>query len=265
SGNTWVRIFLNNYLLDGDAPADINDLEEGLHAGSRTLFDRLTGLESSDLTPAEIDSIRPLMYVQWAQESDEPLFVKVHDAWRRNDRGQPIFPAAATALVVYIVRNPLDIVASLANHYAMSCDEAIAMMADDQYGLALSSSQLRHQLPQRLRSWHAHVRSWLDESGLPMHLVRYEDMLASPQETFGRLVTAVGLTLDVGQLARALDYSSFRTLQAQEKAHGFNERLGGGPFFRRGQAGSWRKELSAWQAAQVIKYHGPPMRRFGYL
>ncbi len=26
SGNTWVRIFLTNYLLDSDEPADINRL-----------------------------------------------------------------------------------------------------------------------------------------------------------------------------------------------------------------------------------------------
>ena len=266
SGNTWVRIFLDNYMLDGDSPADINDLDEGLHAGSRVLFDRLTGVESSDLTAAEIDRARPSMYGQWAAESDAPLFVKVHDAWRCNEQGEPLFPASATALVVYIVRNPLDIVASFANHYAMSHDRAIAAMADGQYALATSGRKLNGQLRQLVGSWDEHVCSWLSRSGLPAHVVRYEELCRAPRDTFGALLQAVGLQVDEQRLAKAIDFSSFERLKDQEVNTGFKERIAGsGPFFRRGRAGSWIDELTAAQIARVVEKQGTIMRHFGYL
>lgn len=266
SGNTWVRIFLNNYLAGDERPADINDLDEGLHAGSRELFERLTGLESTELTSAEIDRARPAMYRQWALESIEPLFVKVHDAWRRNDLREPIFPAEATAVALYIVRNPLDIVASLANHYALSCDEAIGVMNDQQRALATSTRSAAPQLRQFVSSWSEHARSWLELSALPLHVVRYEDMVQAPGQTFAALLQAAGLAPDAHKVARAIEHAAFERLQQQEATQGFQERMPrSGPFFRRGRAGGWREELTAAQIQRVIADHGPLMARFGYL
>lgn len=265
SGNTWVRIFLNNYVSEDAEPAGINDLDDGLHAASRELFERLTGLESTELTAAEIDRARPAMYRQWAIESEVPLFVKVHDAWRRNDRGQPIFPAEATALALYIVRNPLDIVASLANHYALSCDEAIDVMGDKDRVLAASLRQAAPQLRQFVSSWSGHVHSWLDVAGLPLHVVRYEDMMQAPAKTFGALVQATGLALELDKLEKAVGNSTFERLRNQEARQGFKERLSrSGPFFRRGRAGGWREELTAEQVKRVMADHGSMMQRFGY-
>ncbi|MEZ4590932.1 MAG: sulfotransferase domain-containing protein [Chloroflexota bacterium] len=255
SGNTWARIFLNNYLLDGDAPADINNLEEGLHAGIRELFDRLTGVESSDLTPAEVNCIRPLMYQAWAAEADEPLIVKVHDAWRRNSDGQPIFPKAATKTAVYIIRNPLDIVASFANHYSQTIDETIQSMADSGYGLATSRHKLARQLPQFLGSWHHHVLSWVENPEMPVHLLRYEDMVHAPMPTFASLVEAIGLTVDHDRLAKAIRFSAFDQMKQQETAVGFKERLPGtSSFFRQGKqaAGKQNSPLHKLKPCAII-------------
>lgn len=266
SGNTWARIFLNNYIVDGAAPADINKLEEGMHAGTRELFDRLTGVESSDLTAAEIDRVRPWMYQQWVTETDETLFVKVHDAWRRNADGEPIFPAAVTRTAVYIIRNPLDIVASFANHYALSRDETISTMADANHGLANSTSKLSRQLPQFMGSWHNHVSSWAETATLPVHLMRYEDMCQNPTETFGKLIQAMGLHLEPERLAKAIRFSSFDQMKQQETAVGFKERLPGVPsFFRQGKFGGWQNELTPAQIKTVCHNHREIMQKFGYL
>lgn len=266
SGNTWVRIFVDNYRDDQKAPVDINHLEEGLHAGSRALFERLTGLESTELTPQEIDRVRPAMYRQWAMESDDLLFVKVHDAWHSNDRDQPLFPPEATALVLYIVRNPLDIVASFANHYTLSRDEAIATMGNTEYALAASAQRARAQLRQFVGDWSGHALSWLESSGLPAHVLRYEDLAQAPKETFAGLLQATGMALDEERLDKAIRFSSFRQLRDHESRHGFRERLAASDaFFRRGKPGGWREELTPAQAARVIEQHGPVMRRFGYL
>jgi hypothetical protein len=266
SGNTWARIFLNNYILDGEAPANINQLEEGMHAGTRELFDRLTGVESSDLTPGEIDRVRPWMYQQWVIETDETLFVKVHDAWHFNADGNPIFPISATKTAVYIIRNPLDIVSSFANHYALTRDETISIMGNAHYGLAYSTHKLSRQLPQFVGSWHSHAASWTEIATLPVHLMRYEDMCLSPTETFGRLIQAIGLSFDSNRLAKAIRFSAFDQVKKQETAVGFIERRPGvTSFFRQGKFGGWQTELTPAQINTVCHNHGKLMQRFGYL
>jgi aryl sulfotransferase len=266
SGNTWVRIFLNNYLQNGRTPADINNLEDSMHAGTRELFDRLTGVESSDLTAVEIDRARPWMYRRWAEDSPETLFVKVHDAYRCTDAGQPIFPQEATRTAVYIIRNPLDIAASMANHLSIGLDKAIAYLADEQYGLASSGHKLHRQLPQFMGSWHTHVHSWTNQTELPVHLVRYEDLRHAPLATFATLVRAVGLPVEPERLAQAVAFSSFDQVKQQETAVGFKERLPDTPaFFRHGQAGRWQVELSPTQIDTICRQHRATMQQFGYL
>jgi len=267
SGNTWMRVFLTNYLRDSDEPAEINNLDGGPIASARDIFDRVIGVESSDLTAEEIDRFRPAVYEQVAGESDGPHFMKVHDAWRRNDEGVPLFPATATAVVIYLIRNPLDVAPSYAHHQSDSIEKVIADMADEEETLVrFDGHRLRRQLHQRLFSWSGHVRSWVDESGLPVHVVRYEDMVHSPEETFTTVVRAVGLPVEPARVQKAIDFSRFDRLQAQEANEGFKERRPDSKsFFRKGKAGSWREELTPDQVRRLIEDHRAVMRRFGYL
>src|ERR1035438_8198169 len=58
SGNTWLRVFLSNFLRPNAVPADINELEFGVGAHDRALFDSALGVESADLTEEEIECHR---------------------------------------------------------------------------------------------------------------------------------------------------------------------------------------------------------------
>src|SRR5438105_4789062 len=125
SGNTWVRVFLTNYLRDGSEPADINDLDGAPIASDRNRFDELSGVESSDLTADEVARYRAAVYRAFAAETEGLLFVKVHDAHRDPDCSEELFPAEVTRHVVYIIRNPLDLTVSLAHHFGISIDETL--------------------------------------------------------------------------------------------------------------------------------------------
>ncbi len=243
----------------------LNTLDISLHAGNRDLFDRVIGLEASDLIPAEIDRYRPDVYRQLAVEADEPLFIKVHDGWRHNADGAPLFPPEVTAATIYIVRDPRGVAPSFANHFHLTLDAAIERMAETGHGIAAHPDRLPSQLPQPMGSWSQHVAGWLEQRDLPLHLVRYEDLHAAPTATFAGILAAAGLPVDEQRLAAALAQSRFERLRGQEAATGFKERLPGAPnFFRRGQPESWREELNAAQQARILAAHGPVMTRLGY-
>jgi hypothetical protein len=267
SGNTWVRIFLTNYLGEGDEPADINHLKGGPIASDREVFDRWAGVEASDLTFDEIADLRPHVYHQMALHIEHALYLKVHDACTRNSEGDLLFPADVTGGVVYLIRNPLDVAVSYAHHGGRSLEQAVEGLCEPD-GYAFENPQrLSQQLPQRLLSWSGHVRSWVDESGMPVTVIRYEDMLTQPEAAFERVVRTLELELDPGRFSKAIDFSRFDGIRDQELQAGFRERTmrADAPFFRQGRAGNWRSELSTALADRIVATQRDCMLRFGYL
>jgi hypothetical protein len=265
SGNTWTRILLANYLRNADQPIDINDLDATI-ASERDVFDEHVGVEASDLTQEEIDRYRPAAYEEAVRRATQPLYVKVHDAFVRNPDGVPLFPALATAGVLYLVRNPLDVAVSFAHHAAVPVETAVGWMGDPECSFASDPARLQMQLRQRLLTWSGHVTSWIDGHDLPLLVVRYEDMKTDTVGTFAALIHFLRLEEDEERISKAVEFSRFELLQEQERARGFIERMPvPGGFFRQGVAGAWREQLPPHLVAKVIGDHSDVMRRFGYL
>ena len=264
AGNTWLRAVLTNYLGDGRRPASINALLGRPIASGRELFHRYLGMPSSDLLPEEILRLRSLFHERLAADLPRPTFVKVHEACLPTAAG-PLFPPAATAGVVYLVRHPCDVAVSFAHHQQWSIDRTVDEMNRPEAALAPAGRRIAGSLPQPLATWSGHATSWL-ESGLPLHLVRYEDMLADPESAFAAVLRFVGFDPDPGRLAAAVERAGFERLRAQEERVGFRERQPSAPsFFRSGAAGGWRDALTPEQVRALVEAHGPVMARFGYL
>lgn len=280
SGNTWLRVLLANY--SADAACGINAIAVGRAlASSRTWFDEHCLVASGLLTHDECDRMRPGLYRHIAQagEDDAPAseacglgrrrFVKTHDAWTHTGGGEPLMGGAGAAqAAVLIVRDPRDVVASLANHNNQSLAEAAALMGDPEGALAAKADRQPPQLRQRLLDWSGFYRGWLDQREVPVHLVRYEDLHADAPGTLVRVLSALGVGEDRARAERAVERSRFARLQTEEAETGFREgpmRLGTGRFFRSGRTGGWRAELSEALRARIETDHGPMMRRLGYL
>ncbi len=266
SGNTWFRVFLTNLRGEKDEPAQINRLNSTPIASARGIFDDEAGIEASDMTPDEIDRLRPEIYTHLAEEAEETPFMKVHDAYISNDKNIPLFPKEATAGAIYIIRNALDVVISFADHSAWDYDQAILRMADEEFAFCRQPKRLHHQLRQKLLSWSSHVKSWTEQTPFPVCVLRFEDMKQKPVETFEKAVQFSGLEYGREEILKALKLSSFEELQRQEKEGGFKEKSPSSDmFFRKGEVGSWREKLTEKQAGQIIHDHREVMRRFGYL
>jgi len=266
SGNTWMRVFLTNYWRDSDIPADINELERTPIASAREIFEDQTGVCTSELSLDEIDGLRPAVYRRVAQQTQEPLFCKIHDAYTRLPGGTPMFPPDAARGAVYIIRNPLDVAVSYANHNNCSVAHSVEMMCDDSHVLCGNTRSQPNQLRQRLLSWSSHVRSWVETPEMPVHVTRYEDMKDDPEKAFTEVVRFIGGEMDRRRICKAIEFASFENLKNQEQEHGFREKMALSPtFFRKGVVGSWRESLTDEQKALIVTQHRDVMRNFGYL
>ena len=265
SGNTWMRAFLTSFQSDGQ-PVHINKMGGGPIASGREVFDEAVGVEASELTQEEIDRYRPEVYKQRAAKSHETLFIKIHDAYTYTSTGQPLVPTEVTLGAIYIMRNPLDVAISLANHSDISINKAIGRMGDENFAFSDHVRRLGSQLRQKLLPWSDHVLSWVDAAEIKVHVMRYEDMKRKPLETFASAVHFAGLRDDPELVRKAIEFSSFQRLQQQEQENGFKERPSRvETFFRKGEADSWKDVLTEEQVSRIIEANGAVMNRFGYL
>jgi hypothetical protein len=265
SGNTWTRTLLTNYLGEKEVPADINALETDSIASSRLLFDDYVGLASSDLSEEQIHIYRPAVYKLMNKESERDLYMKVHDAFSINTKSLPLIPPSITKGVIYIIRNPHDVAVSYAHHNNNTIEHMVQNVCNETYTIARNKKDQAAQLSQLLLSWSGHVKSWAD-SGLNIHIMRYEDMKKEPFATFKAMLTFMDIEVDEDKLKQAIKFSNFEVLKNQEDNAGFKERSHKATsFFRKGEIGSYRDELNSKQIEKITKYHQKMMLKYGYL
>jgi hypothetical protein len=224
-------------------------------------YQRLLGRPPLECTPEEIARVRPEVQRLHAAARRQPFFMKTHVMMGRC-YGFWTINLDVTLAAIYIVRNPLDVAISYGHHAAQSIDRIIAQMADP----ILQSHASEKNVYEFAGSWSSHVASWMSVFDRPVFVMRYEDMLRSPLEVFGRLAGFLRLTPTRDQLKRAIDKSSFSELSRQEQEKGFVEKPAvAKKFFRAGTADQWRDVLTKEQVQRIVGAHAPMMQRGGYL
>lgn len=255
SGNTWVRAFLHNYIVNADTPHSINSLVDFSVAECAAAF---FGENAAGLSTREVQQLRPAVHERLTRLHRDLVFVKTHNAHVAM-HGVPLCTPALTAGAVYIVRDPRDVALSYAAFARKEVDEIIDFME----ATGASNAADGAQVFELLGSWSEHALSWV--AAPKRLLVRYEDLLAEPARYFARIIRFLGTgEVDAARLSRAIEFSSFGALAGQEAAVGYRASGGAERFFRAGKAGQWRERLTVEQLRRIETAHGAVMRKFGY-
>jgi hypothetical protein len=266
SGNTWFRAFVSALMGSGEVKLD-NLKADGIFS-SRQLFENITDISSYDLYDDEVKLMLPAVYRELAVTRHSTALIKVHDAFTRNVAGEYIIPQDVTHCAVYFVRNPLDIIASFANHNNLTMDQTIKTVNNNEAYLATQKANLNInvQTAQLLLNWSNHVISWTTLPNFPVYVLRYEDMLTDTFNVFKNVLNKIGWHYPEEKIKKAIAASSFKELSEQEKSTGFFEKnIKSKAFFRSGQAGNWVNELTPEQIAKVTEQHAEVMKLYNYL
>jgi hypothetical protein len=252
SGNTWLRAFLHNYITDARVPHSIGALTDFSAVECAAVFFEGASDQQS------VQRLRPLVHRRLMGLHDDLVFVKTHNA-NLAVAGVPLCTPAVTAGAIVVVRDPRDVAVSYARYLGKPLDEVIGFMAHPRAANAATGLQVFEYLS----SWSAHVESW---AAAPRSLtVRYEDLLTDARGSFGRIIHYLGGDPAPERMARAIAFSSFAQLSAQERANGYLKGAGGAAFFAKGEIAQWRETLTAAQAKSIETTHGNTMRRLRYI
>jgi len=272
SGNTWCRVFITELLrLDGDnSEQELNinqDIETGAIASSRVWLEDQLGVNSCDLSFSELDPLRGRAGASAWLFAEGERFHKVHDAFQSPDsRGRPVVSTSGCSGVVYILRHPEDVAVSLSHFFSWPLEHCIDYLLDPNAALVPGEHFGGHQVRQHMGRWDQHVRSWVDQTQLPVLIMRYEDMLAKGLETFTELARFLGLPNETKLIQQALDNTSIdRLKKLEEDVDGFAEKPAGCErFFRSGQTGEGAEQLTIEQRKQLARGLSGAMTRFNY-
>lgn len=262
SGNTWMRAFIHNLLRDPAEPVPINELTQFTIGDTvKDWYAQAAGRPVTGLSHEEWGRLRPLTHQLFTAASPDTVFVKTH--MRLGEAfGTPLITMECTAGAIYIVRDPRDVAISAAAHFGTDIDGVIALMENPVAGTPEDDVNA----PQYYGTWSAHVESWTVQKHRALMHVRYEDMLEKPLQTFTRVTRFLGVPAPKARIEKAIRFSSFDVLKAQEQKTGFVERSRrADAFFRSGRAGQWRDRLTPAQVARIETAQAAVMRRFGYL
>jgi hypothetical protein len=230
-------------------------------SAAKFLFEEVLGFLPTDKHLEQIAAARARVQQHVADLVEGLIFVKTHQALAI-DRGHPTINFSVTAGAIYIIRNPLDVAISYAHHLVGSIDEAIELMNTKNAEASVSDKQV-YEL---YGSWSQHVLSWTRKPDRAIYVMRYEDMLAEPQKTFGASAGHLLFKPSDSELDDAIKRSSFEQLREQEEKDGFRERPKKAErFFREGRVGQWKDVLTPAQIKRIVDADGEQMARFGYL
>lgn len=267
SGNTWLRTFLDAYVL---GEVDINNLISNVSDSSAARA--LPGMYDLDPSkfPVDIQMLtRPMALLRMVLQYNAnklpglPLMVKTHNL-NAAANGFELLPVQLTKATINIVRDPRDVVISYAKH--MGCEDI-----DEAIGHFLNKYRTLHdtrnsRLADFTGSWPMHVRSFLDPSPLNVLTVKYEDMKDDPINAFGMMLRHAGMEVDKARIQKALDIVKLDRLKKQEEEKGFLESspYAKNQFFGSGKTGGWKDVLNPSQLRRIEKACAPMMKRLGY-
>ncbi len=263
SGNTWLRLFVANYLMNAKEPFPINKahlLTFGDMMGMP--YEKLSGKPLSALDDEAVDALRPRVHRALAAQKADVMLVKTHQAVIQRKTASTV-TADVTKASIYVIRNPLDVAVSYAHHYGHQPSEMVEALNSPWHKLP---GDKKSTVTQYLGRWSDHVLSWVDDAVLMPLVLRYEDMKREPHREFARAIRHLGMEVDEERLDRAIRFSSFDELSKQEKDSGFIERSKNADrFFRGGRIGDGLTSFTDAEIQRVIQDHRAVMVRFGYL
>jgi hypothetical protein len=257
SGNTWLRALITAYANGGEV--DINNI---MQTGDKDpmYYGGIINAPINTWSMSEQAMLKPAAMMRMLEHAGNNLLLKTHDC-NGEIAGVEQIPPYLSRAAIYMVRDPRDVALSFMNHYNMpNMDATLDNMLSDETLTRFPDKGLF--VPQR--SWQMHAASWLRKTPYPVHILRYEDLLAQPFKEFSKVVRILQMDFDAKLLKKSIEACEFSRLQKAEQKSGFTEGVGQA-FFHKGTANRWETELSQTHQARIVKACSVQMKALDYL
>ena len=269
SGNTLLRSILASYFYSNDGLFKFENLYKITQFPLSAQFMSL-GIDIEN----DREVFKNFINVQKSinQEKGKIKFFKTHSSLCR------VYDYNFTDLnntlgAIYIVRDPRNVVSSVAHHYNLSVDEATETMLDENRFMQKTTKNLRVFIG----SWNFNYNSWKNLKDQKRYLlIKYEDLITKKKTVLLRVfkfLNSLGMKfeIDMVKLNKAIKTTEFDKMKKKEENEIFYE----APldiqnnkrkiFFNLGPKNDWRKLLNEKNRDKIENSFKREMIELGYL
>ena len=270
SGNTLVRSLLSSYFFSEDGEFNFEMLKKIDQFPHIKLFNQL-GIDLSNKEEVEKNYIEAQKIIN--NEKGGVQFWKTHNCFCKFDNKYPFTDLKNTAGVIYIVRDPRNVVSSYAHHYQKSLEDSF----NDLKSTSVIKQSKNDQLPVLVGSWNFNYNSWKQLKSLNKYiLIKYEDLISDTEKTFINIINFISklinskIEINEKKLKKVIEATSFEKIQKLEKKSGFSEakiKKNGEKinFFNLGPENKWEKNLDPKIKNEIENTFRVEMKEIGYL
>ena len=275
SGNTWVRFFILSILFGNKNRIDLNHLKKIEQFPIKSQFENI-GLYSKNLENLKEISKNWINAQKKINLNKKVQFYKTHNLLCQVEKNS-FTDYKNTLGVIYIVRDPRNIITSLKNHYQKESYEDVKKFMFDETSVISSpkNSEIKdYPLPQIIGSWKTHYKLWKTMKKNYL-LIKYENLINHPESEFKKISKFLEKNLkskfNNEDLDRAISASSFDKLESLEKESGFLESITDNKtgkkkkFFYLGPKNNWNYLLDRKIVDDINIKFETEMKELGYL
>ena len=223
SGNTWLRSLLASYYFSNDGTFDFDLLKKIDAYPSVAYFKKY-----KDNFSNPVSTSRYWISEQENINKDNKLrFFKTHNAMVKIN-GNSFTNENNTLAAIHIVRDPRNVITSIANHFLISQEEAFDFLMTENKGI-IQKINNRYLGFNALCSWKFHEKSWSECNKFPVLTIKYEDFQKEVLKTFEKVInfilniTKSKNSFNLDKAKKSIESCDFEKLSKLENEKGFDE------------------------------------------
>ena len=275
SGNTFLRSMLSAYFFSQDGIYNFELIKNIKQFPAINLFEDL-GINIKD----DVEVVKNYINVQKTfNKKNSVQFCKTHSYLFNFYNKYPFTNLENSLGVIYIVRDPRNVVSSYANFLSCSDEKSANIMIEE------LSRGGNLNLPRKdadrtkvwMGTWASNFNSWKPFKNQNRYLlVKYEELINKPEKTFLKILGFIHklgkskLLINQTKLENTIRTTSFDNLKNLEKKNGFLEapqknNKKNTPFFHKGPERNWKATLEISIKNKIETAFKKEMMELGYL
>lgn len=276
SGNTLLRSMLSAYFFSTDGIYNFDLIKNIKQFPNINLFENL----DIDIRNEE-EVIKNYIKVQENFNKKNSIqFCKTHSCLFNYKDKYPFTNLENSLGVIYVVRDPRNVVTSYANFSNKSQDNVADMMIEKSYqsGNLYADKTSGDRTTLLTGTWASNFQTWKSFNNVNKYLlIKYEDLTNDPELVLNKILEFIynlnksKFDIDKKKFDNVIKTTSFRYMQNLEKKYGFNESKINTeinekiPFFNLGLENNWKNLLDTKIVKKIESAFKKEMVELDYL
>jgi len=273
SGNTWLRSLLSTYLYSSDGNFDFALLKKILKFPSKKYLKYFTN-DFSDIKKVSDYWIVAQERINLYNEN-KSILLKTHSALCTLENNS-FTNRTNTQAVIYIVRDPRNVITSISNHFSHNIEESYNFLTCNNKIITTDKwGGKDFGISEVIGSWSEHYKSWKNVKFAPIIIIKYEDLISDTNGTFTKILNFLKKFIDVeinnNKISKTVESCNFENLRKMEIDKGFDEAAysekleGKVKFFHLGEKNNWEKLLNPKIEKKIRTVFNNEMKELNYL